>query len=206
MIARLSGILLEKTPQSAIIDVQGVGYEVSTSLETYHQLPELNETVSLLIHTYVREDELLLFAFHGLREKQLFQHLIRVNGVGPRLALNILSGISSDELMMALRTGDVVRMTTIPGVGKKTAERLILDLKDKLIKLHGADDTSSLTDVSTAKPLEEDLVSVLLNLGYKRNLAEKAVRELKFDDEVSLQEAVRLTLKHLANGHHRKAG
>jgi Holliday junction DNA helicase RuvA len=196
MIARLTGTLIEKCPQSIIIDVNGVGYEALCSLETYQYLPKTGETASVQIHTHVREDESILFAFFDVREKQIFQRLIRVNGVGPRLALNILSGISADKLIEALRAEDLLRITAIPGVGKKTGERLILDLKDKLLDIQGS--ISSTTGTATP-PLYEDLLSVLQNLGYKRITAEKALRDLSFSEGTSLQEAVRQTLKQLGN-------
>ncbi len=196
MIAQLTGTLTESTPQSLIIDVKGIGYEVLLSLATYQRLPEPGKTVSLHIHTHVREDELVLFGFWNVREKQLFKRLIRVNGVGPRLALNILSGISAEQLIDALRREDLIRITSIPGVGKKTGERLILDLKDKLVDLQGGDGNGG-AGPSRQAPLHEDLLSVLLNLGYKRNLAEKALQELNFAADTPLQEAIRLTLQQL---------
>lgn len=198
MIAFLTGILREKSPTCLVIDVNGVGYEVFASLGTYQQLPDQDETVSLFIYTNVREDDILLFGFMDRREKQLFQKLIKVNGVGPRLALNILSGISTDELIQALRTEDTVRITGIPGIGKKTAERIVLDLKDKLVDLQGMT-TLSLAAGKESHNFREDLLSVLLNLGYKRAVAERALREIPLEEVSSLQEAVRQTLRTLGD-------
>lgn len=201
MIARLTGTLLERTPQSIIIDVGGVGYDILASLGTYQSLPPVGESTSLHIHTHVREDDIVLFGFSELREKKLFQLLIKVNGVGPRLAINILSGISTDQLIQALRSEDLIRITAIPGIGKKTGERLILDLKDKLIDLQVAGaDPSTGPGLRSANPFRDDLISVLSNLGYKRNAAEKALRDIHFDENISLQDAVRQTLKELGNG------
>ncbi len=205
MIACLNGTLIEKNPHSSIVDVNGVGYEVFSSLETYQRLPEVNEPTTLLVYTHVRETEIVLFGFYSQTEKQLFQLLIQVNGVGPKLALNILSGIATEELIRAITSGDIVRMTSIPGVGKKTAERLILDLKDKITKLSGTWSDSTTPAAPTVHDIQSDLISVLQNLGYKTNQAEKAVQELHFDEDTPLQEAVRQTLKHLA-GKQRKAG
>ena len=199
MIARLKGTLVERTPQVLVIDVQGVGYEIFASLETYQQLPSVGQPAPLHIHTHVREDEIILFGFLELREKHLFKRLIRVNGVGPRLALNILSGISTDQLLEALRTEDMIRMTAMPGVGKKTAQRLILDLKDKIIEMQSHGDSAT---PQGTYPLHQDLISVLVNLGYKRPKAEQALRQLRFEPDTTLQDAVRETLKHLGNGPH----
>lgn len=196
MIAALTGILQDKNPTYLVLDVSGVGYQVCASLGTYQQLPELGETVCLFIHTNVREDDILLFGFMDLGEKHLFQKLIKVNGVGPRLAINILSGISANELLQALRAEDKARITAIPGIGKKTAERIILDLKDKLADMPGL---TPLPTTSQASPgqFREDLLSVLQNLGYKRGSAEQALEYVPLDDVSTLQEAVRLTLRSL---------
>jgi holliday junction DNA helicase RuvA len=195
MIARLKGRLIQKSPTALIVDVGGVGYEILASLETYQKLPAEGQELTLHIHTHVREDDLILFGFAKLREKKLFQKLIKVNGVGPRLALNILSGISVDELVEAIGREDLVRMTAIPGVGKKTAERMIIDLKDKMIDFH--EKGTNLTLEKSIRPFRDDLISVLINLGYKRPQAEKAVQDIPLPQDLSLQEAVRKTLQHL---------
>lgn len=203
MIAHLTGTLIERNPQSIILDVGGVGYEAFCSLGTYQNLPKAGEITSLHIHTYVREGEIVLFAFLELLEKQIFQRLIRVNGIGPRLALNILSGIPANHLIEALRTENLQRITAIPGVGKKMGERLILDLKDKLSDIQGELTKATST---AAVPLHQDLISVLQNLGYKRSAAEKALQDLSFSEDISLQEAVRQTLRQLSNESLTKTG
>ena len=205
MIARLQGTLLEKSPTQLVIDVAGVGYEILASLSTYRQLPATGEAVTVSIHTHVREDELVLFGFATDRERKLFRKLIKVNGLGPRLALNTLSGIATQELIRAISSGDIVRLTSIPGIGKKTAERMILDLKDKMLEFREVPETTS--DESTqSHPFQEDLLSVLINLGYKRGMAEQALRKISLAEEASLEEAVRLTLRHLGEKPQRKTG
>jgi Holliday junction DNA helicase RuvA len=203
MIASLTGQLREKHPTHLIIDVNGVGYAVFASLGTYQQLPEQGESVTLLIHTNVREDDIVLFGFIEHREKQLFQKLIKVNGVGPRLALNILSGIATNELIQALRAEDTARITSIPGIGKKTAERIVLDLKDKLVDLQGITDLKTATSTDKNN-FRDDLLSVLQNLGYKRGAAERALHDVALDEVSSLQEAVRLTLRNLGEQNKRQ--
>jgi len=202
MIASLKGTLLTKDLSHLIIDVGGVGYQVFASLGTYQRLPAIGEAITLHIHTNVREDDILLFGFIEMREKKLFQKLIRVNGVGPRLALNILSGIASDDLVRALQLEDTTRITAIPGIGKKTAERMILDLKDKLVDLQVTELPGSGTP-SEAR-FREDLLSVLQNLGYKRGAAEQAIRQVPLTDVTSLQDAVRQTLRTLGEASGKK--
>lgn len=194
MIAHLQGTLLEKSQTHLVIDVAGVGYETLVSLATYQRVPNPGELVTLHIYTHVREDEIVLFGFAEPNEKALFQKLIKVNGVGPRLAINILSKISSNELIQAIAQEDIVRLTNIPGIGKKTAERIILDLKEKILELYGQLAPEA---VGKSGGFQEDLLSVLVNLGYKRNVAERALRTVPLSDDLSLEEGVRLTLKHL---------
>jgi len=196
MISRLSGILIDSLPEGLTVDVSGVGYQVLTSLNTFQKLPQSGESVTLLIHTNVREDDILLFGFLEEREKTLFQQLIKVNGVGPRLALNILSGINSDDLISALQAEDKARITAIPGIGKKTAERIILDLKDKVSRLAGSAALKSIAGTAP-RQFRDDLVSVLQNLGYKRAAAEQAIQDVALSDINTLQDAVRETLRHL---------
>jgi Holliday junction DNA helicase RuvA len=140
MIAQLAGALAHKSPEHIIVDVQGVGYQVFVSLNSFYRLPEPGNRVDLLIHTHVREDALQLYGFMDRQEKDLFQLLIGISGIGPRLGLNILSGMRADELQEALEAGDLARLVAIPGVGKKTAERLVLELRDKVKLLKGARD------------------------------------------------------------------
>ena len=171
MIAHLRGTLLSKHPNQAIVETQGVGYDVTITVPTFTGLPDAGAEVALHIHTHVREDALSLYGFLRLGEKQLFEKLLTVSGIGPKLAITILSGMNADEMVASIRGGDVARLTRIPGIGKKTAERMILELRDKLPPAPGAPEAS----VSAASPVEEDVISALLNLGYQRAAAEKAL-------------------------------
>jgi Holliday junction DNA helicase RuvA len=170
MIAHLRGKLISKRPGQAVVEAGGVGYDVVISIPTFSELPAANAEVALHVHTHVREDALALYGFITNDEKQLFERLISVSGVGPKLAMTILSGMpSAAEIVGAIRNSDVARLTKIPGVGKKTAERLALELKDKL-------DAFGATPARPAgSPLEEDVLSALVNLGYQRPHAERAV-------------------------------
>ena len=171
MIAHLRGTLLAKHPNQAIVETHGVGYDVVISVPTFSELPSAGSEVALHIHTHVREDALSLYGFLRLAEKQLFEKLITVSGIGPKLAITILSGMPADEMVGAIRGGDVVRLTRIPGIGKKTAERMVLELRDKL----PAPTTGEQPAVAVATPVEEDVLSALTNLGYQRAAAEKAL-------------------------------
>ena len=176
MIGQLRGRLAEKRPNQILVDVGGVGYLVQVPLSTYAALGELHAEVTLLIHTHVREDALALYGFVSSREKHLFELLISASGVGPSLALKILSGMSAEELVPAIRGGDLVRLTKIPGVGRKTAERIVVELKDKLetVVLEAAQPA-----VASRAGIEADVVSALVNLGYEARSAESAVAEAK---------------------------
>ena len=176
MIGQLRGRLAEKRPNQVLVDVGGVGYLVQVPLSTYASLGELHTEVALLIHTHVREDALALFGFMSAREKHFFELLISSSGVGPALALKILSGMSVEELVPAIRGGDLVRLTKIPGVGRKTAERIVVELKDKLEA--GAIETEKPAAASAAG-IDADVVSALVNLGYDARAAEDAAREAK---------------------------
>jgi Holliday junction DNA helicase RuvA len=171
MIAHLRGTLLAKHPNQAIVETHGVGYDVTISVPTFSEMPAAGSEVALHIHTHVREDALSLFGFLRLAEKHLFEKLLTVSGIGPKLAITILSGMPVDEMVSAIRGGDVVRLTRIPGIGKKTAERMVLELRDKLPVSVGAAEVS----VTAASPVEEDVISALVNLGYQRAAAEKAL-------------------------------
>lgn len=174
MIGSLHGRLSEKQPSRLVVDVQGVGYELQVPLSTFYGLGEVGSDVSLRVHTHVREDALSLFGFATRLELDVFERLIAISGVGPRLALAVLSGIEPPELVRAVRAGDVVRLTKIPGVGKKTAERIVLELKDRLPA--GLDiDVDSDDGGATDGNLRDDVLSALLNLGYHRPFAERAV-------------------------------
>jgi len=171
MIAHLSGRLASKTPENIIVDVGGVGYEVHVPLSTFYILPDENQGVSLLVYTDVKEDSIRLFGFLTAKEKELFVKLITVSGIGPKLALNILSGIESDDLALAVNSGNIERICAIPGVGKKMAGRLILELKDKLKVDEQATDTAK-DLIENKEMLFDDVVSALTNLGYKKNIVE----------------------------------
>jgi holliday junction DNA helicase RuvA len=196
MIARLCGQIIRKSVQEAIMDVAGVGYRVTIPLSTFYRLGPEGSPATLLIHTHVREDALSLFGFLTSDEQSLFERLISVSGVGPKLAVNILSGIDAAELRAALRGSDVARLTRVPGVGKKTAERLILELKDKLPAIETAVE-AVLPAVSAS--MKEDLLSALANLGYSRPEAERAVdRALRDDAEAPFEDLLRRTLRVLS--------
>jgi Holliday junction DNA helicase RuvA len=195
VIAQIRGRLLRKEPQDAVVDVAGVGYRVAIPLSTFYRLGEPGEEVTLLTHTHVREDTLALFGFLTAAEQALFERLIAVSGVGPKLAVSILSGIEAPDLVLALRSSDVARLTRIPGVGKKTAERLVLELKDKMQGL-AATEGPAPAPASTAK---EDLVSALVHLGYSRPEAERGVaRALEDDATGRFEDLLRRTLRVLS--------
>jgi Holliday junction DNA helicase RuvA len=172
MIAHLRGTLLAKHPNQAIVETHGVGYDVAISVPTFTEMPAAGTEIALHIHTHVREDALSLYGFLRLAEKQLFEKLLTVSGIGPKLAITILSGMPADEMVGAIRGGDLARLTRIPGIGKKTAERMVLELRDKLPAATGASDTSISTPAS---PVEEDVISALVNLGYQRAAADRAL-------------------------------
>lgn len=173
MIAHLRGTLLSRHPARVVVEVHGVGYEVQVPVGTYAQLPNPGSEVALHVFTHVREDALNLFGFAAAAEKQLFEKLITVNGVGPKLALAILSGLAPEELARALRAGDYARLTAVPGVGKKTAERLVLELRDKIAAGPDAEQGPAAPAAGSAA---EDVVSALVNLGYAPPLAQRAVQ------------------------------
>lgn len=172
MIASLRGKLLEKHPNFVIIDAGGVGYAVTVPISTFSHIGDTGEEVRLLIYTHVREDTLALYGFAGGREKKLFEKLITISGIGPRLAVTILSGLPTDELLDAIRVGDAKRLTRIPGVGRKTGERIALELREKL-ELLDADERPE--GVSLSDTVQRDVVSTLVNLGCNRAAADKAV-------------------------------
>jgi holliday junction DNA helicase RuvA len=171
MIAHLRGKLLAKHPNQAIVETAGVGYDVTISVPTFSDLPAVGAEVALYIHTHVREDALALYGFLRASEKVLFEKLITVSGIGPKLAITILSGMAADEMVGAIRGNDVARLTRIPGIGKKTAERMVLELHDKLPP-SGA---IAPVTIPAMNATEEDVLSALVNLGYQRPAAEKAL-------------------------------
>ncbi len=176
MIARLRGTLLEKHPNQAVVEAGGVGYDVTIAVPTYTRLPDVGSEVNLRVHTHVREDALLLYGFLLQEEKLLFEKLIGVSGIGPKLAITVLSGLSAPELTTAIRRGEVERLVRIPGVGKKTAERLVLELRDKLPSPPSED---APPPAAAFDAIGQDVLSALLNLGCARPAAEAAVKKAK---------------------------
>jgi holliday junction DNA helicase RuvA len=171
MIAHLRGNLLAKHPNQAIVEAGGVGYDVNISVPTFSDLPGVGSEVTLHIHTHVREDMIALYGFLRSAEKKLFEKLITVSGIGPKLAITILSGMPADEMVNTIRNHDVLRLTRIPGIGRKTAERMVLELRDKL----PAEQAGEVAAVPAMSAVEEDVLSALMNLGYPRATAEKAL-------------------------------
>jgi len=171
MIAHIRGRLLSKHPNQAIVEAAGVGYDVTISVPTFSDLPAPGGEVALHIHTHVREDALALYGFLRQSEKQIFEKLISVSGIGPKLAITILSGMPADEMAGAIRGNDVAKLTRIPGIGRKTAERMVLELRDKLPK-EALGEPATLPAIT---PVEEDVLSALMNLGYQRAAAERAL-------------------------------
>lgn len=180
MIGYLRGKVLEKQPNQVILEVSGVGYDVQIPISTYTSLPDVGGTVALRIHTHVREDALVLFGFATPEEKALFERLISISGIGPKLAVTVLSGVTSSDLITAIRNGDVQRLVRIPGVGKKTAERIVLELKDKVAAVDAAGKPVPGAEAEPAlSGLDRDVLSALQNLGCSRPSAEEAVRKVK---------------------------
>lgn len=206
MIAHLSGTLLSKQATSVILDVAGVGYEVSIPLSTFYELEDPGSIVQLRIYTHVREDALQLYGFKTARERELFLRLISVSGIGPKLGITLLSGMSADEMITSIRNNNLAKLTLIPGVGRKTAERLVMELRDKVASLAaGVDEDLGAKSDTAAVPTEDsmraDALSALLNLGYQRNAAEKAVTaSVSEDGEVSVESILRSSLRKLAKG------
>jgi len=172
VIAHIRGKLISKHPNQAIVEAAGVGYDVTISVPTFSELPQLGAEISLFIHTHVREDALALFGFLRAQEKQLFEKLLSVSGIGPKLAVTILSGMEAATMVAAIKGNNVAALTRIPGIGKKTAERMVLELRDKL------DAFGIAAAVAVTSPVEEDVISALVNLGYQRPLAERALARL----------------------------
>ena len=193
MIAKVRGILDHKAPGEVIVDVGGVGYQLFTALSVFYRLPEVGEPVTLLVYTHVREDALQLFGFFDPVEKQAFVLLTGVSGIGPRLALNILSGMAAEELLRALRDGDVARLVSIPGVGKRLADRMIVELRDKIDTLPEA-----APETPAAPGIRGDALSALVNLGYRRADAERAVRQVLGQGAAELETVLKEALRVLS--------
>lgn len=197
MISHLRGRLLEKHPNRVIVDVNGVGYDVHVPLSTFYEMAEPGEEIALRIHTHVREDALLLYGFATLLELQIFERLISVSGIGPKLALAVLSGIEPNELVSAIRTANVARLTGIPGVGKKIAERIGLELKDKMASFLPAE--MAQPSAASGDTMRDDVMSALMNLGYHRPLAERAVdAALKKGSDSSFETTLKHALRELS--------
>jgi len=200
VIASLRGKILEKHPNRIVVDVNGVGYEVFVPLSTFYGLGEAGSEISVRIHTHVREDALLLYGFVTLLEQDLFERLIGIGGIGPKLALAVLSGIEPMELIGAIERGDVARLTAIPGVGKKTSERIVLELKDRLPRARLA--AVAAGGATDAPALRDDVVSALVNLGYHRPLAEKAadaaITMLGSSSDAGFERVLKQALRELA--------
>jgi Holliday junction DNA helicase RuvA len=196
MIGYLQGTLIQAAPDRLLLDVQGVGYEVHVPLSTWYEIEKRREEkIRLFIHTHMREDGIALFGFWTEREKLLFERLIAVSGIGPRLARVILSGMPPDDLLGAIASGDLGRLATIPGIGKKTAERMVLELREKMREL-----AAELPEQSAAAvPADQDVVSALVNLGYKASQAERAVAEARREKpEAAFNELLRSSLNRLS--------
>ena len=205
MIAHLSGTLLSKQATSLIVDVGGVGYEVTIPLSTFYDLEDAGSPVQLRVYTHVREDTLQLFGFKTARERELFLKIISVSGIGPKLGITLLSGMTADELIASIRTNDLARLTLIPGIGRKTAERLVIELREKVAALTSAqleEELSKKAD-SLGEPTQDsvrsDALSALLNLGYQRGSAEKAIDSaIAEGGDVTVETVLRRVLRKLA--------
>jgi holliday junction DNA helicase RuvA len=200
MIAYLSGMLLSKQATSVIVDVGGIGYEVTIPLSTFYEMEETGSKVSLRIYTHVREDTLQLFGFNSQNERDLFVKLISVTGIGPKSAIAMLSGMSAVEIVTAIRTNNLARLTSIPGVGKKTGERLVIELRDKVKGFDAGPEPSRSARVN-GDSVFDDTLSALLNFGYPKSMAEKAVNNaLAEGGEISVELLLRRSLKTLSKG------
>ena len=200
MIGRINGKIIEKQPPQLLVDVQGVGYEIASPMSTFYQLPKLGEVVTLHTHMVVREDAQLLYGFASLAERSLFRILIKISGVGPKLALTILSGMNANEFIVCVQDNDAAALVRLPGVGKKTAERLIVELRDKL-KDQDVDMSSAVTVGVESAPASSspvaDAVSALITLGYKATEASRMVRAVETTD-LQTEEIIRLSLQATA--------
>lgn len=203
MIAWLNGTLIMKSPQGIVLDVNGVGYQVQVSLNTFYQLPDLKNSLSLHIHTHVREDALSLFGFMTPKERDLFLLLLGVSGIGPKLAMTILSGLSFSELVQAVQKEDLARLGTVPGIGKKTAGRVVLELKEKITALALGDTDAgghrpSSLELPASSAMLEEVLSALVNLGYNRQVIKPKVEALcREKGSASLEDLIRESLKLL---------
>jgi Holliday junction DNA helicase RuvA len=200
MIARLSGTLIEKSITQCVVDIHGAGYRVVVPLTTFYELPDQGLPVVLHVHTHVREDAIHLYGFHSTEEREVFELLISVSGIGPKLAINVLSGIAARELIRAVTQEDLKRLTAIPGVGKKMAERIILELKDKMSKLDRGKVPTETTGAGPDERIKEDVLSALVNLGYKGSLVKEVVDRMmrEASPAPSLDQLLKQALRVLA--------
>ena len=202
MIANLTGILLRKSPQSVVVDTAGVGYQIFVPLSTFYQLPDEMEKVSLHVYTHVREDVLQLFGFQTETEKEIFLLLISVSGIGPKLALNILSGIGLEDLLSAIVSADSERIVAIPGVGKKTSQRITLELKEKVSDIYEGIEVLPMEKVQIRnKEIFDDALSALINLGYPSRSAKIVIENvLRNDNDINLDTLLKEALRNMASG------
>ncbi len=200
MIARISGTLVYKSPVYLIVDTHGVGYRLFIPLTTFYEIPEVGQPVTLNIHTQVKQDAINLFGFHTLEDRDIFQLLLAVSGIGPKLAINVLSGISAGELIKALSEGNWKRLVSIPGVGRKMAERIILELRDKALKLAAADAAPACPAVLPRSDMREDALSALINLGYKSQVADDVLDKVarQWPDGLTLDVLLKNALRVLS--------
>jgi Holliday junction DNA helicase RuvA len=197
MIAFLRGRVLDKQPNRIIVDVAGVGYEVHVPLSTFYEVGDEGAEVSLRVHTHVREETLQLYGFLTDLERQVFERLIGISGIGPKLAIAVLSGMDSREVITAIQRADVARLTGIPGIGKKTAERIVLELKDRLIQLATPAVAGTGPEGSSGDRLRTDLLSALQNLGYHRQQVDRAIKTVTTGTDVTFEQALRSALREL---------
>ncbi len=198
MIALLTGKIAYKSPEFIILDVNGVGYRVQIPFSTYYELPEEGIAVSLNIYTHVKEDAISLFGFRTVAEKNFFQLLISVSGIGPKLGKDILSNCQVEDLSRAILRGDISRLCAIPGIGRKTAERLVLELKEKAQKLDASAPSQEEGSLSVSSGILDDVASALINLGYKEAVVRKTLAEMEISSEASMETVLKQALKSLA--------
>jgi len=202
MIGRIKGVLIEKSPPDICVDVQGIGYELQVPMNTFYRLPDIDHPVNLYTHFVVREDAQLLYGFYEPRERELFRAVIKINGVGPKLGLAILSGIEASDFVRIVLNSDVAALTKVPGIGKKTAERLVIEMRDKLKDWPMATEDGLQVETGSLMPghnhATDEAISALLALGYKPKDAESAIKAVA-SDELSSQDMIRRALKSMAS-------
>ena len=201
MIALISGKIVYKGISHVVIDAHGVGYRIFIPLPTFYELPEAGQIITLHVHTHVKQDAINLFGFYTVQERDLFQLMLSVSGIGPKMSMNILSGISVQEMLRAISSGDVRKLISIPGLGKKLAERLILELKEKVVKKMMAEEMPAIDNQQKINEIiREDVLSALINLGYKSNMAQAALDKVLYTSakELAMDQLLKKTLKILS--------